>query len=71
MNTENAFMEMRGDREILIDGCSMLLEYNEEAVVLLLGKQKLKICGEKLCMDLLNESRMAVSGKIDSVEFLR
>ena len=69
MNSENTFIEMRGDREILIDGVSLLLGYSDKEIMLLLKKRKLRVSGSDLKMDLMNESRIAISGKIISVEF--
>ena len=67
---DDTFIEIRGNREVLVDGFTSLLQYSESEISVMAGKKRLSITGEKLKMDVMTEGKIAVSGIIGSVAFL-
>ena len=70
MTFDETFMEIRGNRTVLVDGFSCLTDYSEDVISFTAGKKKLKISGSKLKMDMMAEGKIAVSGVIKTVEFI-
>ncbi|MBQ7646913.1 MAG: YabP/YqfC family sporulation protein [Clostridia bacterium] len=71
MILDETFIEIRGNRTLLVDGFSHLLDYSEDEILFNAGKKKLKISGTKLKMDMMTEGKIAVSGTISALEFLQ
>ena len=69
MTLDETFLEIRGNRTVLVDGFSRLLDYGEDEISFRAGRKKLKISGSKLKMDMMTEGKIAVSGIIRTVEF--
>lgn len=69
MNDRNCFIEIRGNREVLIDGAESILEYSEEKIVILIGRLKLTIKGKRLNLLTMNEGRISVEGFIEALEY--
>ena len=65
-----AFIELRGNREALIEGCDLLKSYAENEILLSLDTVDLKIVGHKLVMEALADDRIAVCGFINSIEYV-
>lgn len=70
MNDNNCFIELRGNREALIDGVNTILEYSDEKIVILIKKLKIAITGKKLKLVTMNEDRISIEGIIDTVEYI-
>lgn len=70
MNDKNCFIEIRGNREVLIDEAEGILEYSEEKIVILLGRLKLEISGKRLNLLTMNEGRISVEGFIESLRYI-
>lgn len=64
-----AKIELTGNREISVDGCRGILEYNEGVVRLNLGNMIIKITGAGLTIPSMAAEQTTVTGSIASVEF--
>lgn len=65
-----AYIELRGNREALVEGCDLLKSYTENEIVLSLDTVDLKIKGKRLVMEALADDRIAVCGYINSLEYV-
>lgn len=64
-----ARMELTGNREISVDGCRGILEYDESTVRLNLGNMIIKITGTGLTIPSMAAEQTTVTGSIACVEF--
>lgn len=64
------FIEIRGKKEVLIDGMSTVLEYSDDRIVVYSEKSKIVIKGNELELLTMNEGRLSIQGKIIALEFL-
>lgn len=64
-----AKIEITGNREISIDGCRGILEYDESVVRLNLGNMIIKITGAGLTIPSMAAEQTTVTGSIACVEF--
>ncbi|NLB35871.1 MAG: sporulation protein [Clostridiales bacterium] len=63
-------IELAGNRQAVVEGCKGVLEYNENAIKLNLGKSIVKFVGIGLSMTSFRFEQAVISGNILSVEFL-
>ena len=68
--THEPFIEMHSNRELLLEGCQGILEYNENNVRLSCGKYSINISGKNLNLNNLSQTNIAVSGFFTGIEFL-
>ena len=61
--------EMAGNREIFIEGVSVLKRYDEDCVSLSLGKLDITICGRNLTLKNLADENILISGYLTSITF--
>lgn len=66
----NCQMEISGNREVVIDGCQGILEYDENVIKLATGKMSVKFIGRGLQIRVLTHSSAVVEGFITGIEFL-
>jgi len=62
-------IQIRGNREITIDGCTGLLSYEEENILLETKYCRINIIGRTLTLSNLTKSVLAIRGFIKTVEF--
>ena len=62
-------IQIRGNREIVIDGCTGLLSYAEDNILIETRYCRIKIAGRNLKLKNLSKSILAVRGFIQNVEF--
>ena len=62
--------EMNGNREIVVDGCKGILEYDENIIRLNTGKMITKFLGRHLNIKCLTPDSLVIEGFITSIEFL-
>ena len=62
-------IEISGTREVIIENHKGILEYDESHVLLAAKRHTIKVCGESLNIDAMNEIGIRISGKIGSVCF--
>ena len=67
---EGAYIELRGNSDLLIEGCEALLGYDENLISLQIGKQTLDITGRKMHMRYLSDKKIAISGYIKGVSYV-
>ena len=60
---------LRGRHELEITGCTGVLEYSHEKIVLSAGKEKLTVIGRQLELCDLYESVLYICGSIRSLEY--
>ncbi|MBQ8767020.1 MAG: YabP/YqfC family sporulation protein [Clostridia bacterium] len=63
-------IEMSGNREIIIDGCKGVIEYDENTIKLSLGKNALSISGDNLVINSFDSSVAIISGVICEIFFV-
>jgi sporulation protein YqfC len=67
---EGAYIELRGNTDLLIEGFEGLLGYDENLISLQIGKQVLNVTGRRLQMRYLSEKKMGISGYIKGVQYV-
>ncbi|GHU82386.1 hypothetical protein AGMMS50284_4170 [Clostridia bacterium] len=64
------FLEMKSNREVTIDGCKGILEYDKEIIRINTGSMVVSFKGRSLNIKCLTASSMIIEGFITSVEFI-
>ena len=62
-------IQIRGNREITIDGCTGLLSYEQEKIILETRYCRINISGRTLTLSNLAKNVLAIRGFIKTVEF--
>jgi len=62
-------IQIRGNREIIIDGCTGLLSYAEDNILIETKYCRIRIAGRNLTLKNLSKNILAVRGFIQNVEF--
>jgi len=62
-------IQIRGNREIIIDGCTGLLSYAEDDILIETKYCRIRIAGRTLDLKNLTKNILAVRGFIQNVEF--
>ena len=66
----NGNIELFGNKQIIVDGCKGVIDYNEDFLKLDLGKIILKVTGRNLVIDSYIYEQVDLKGEIVSVEFM-
>ena len=67
----SARVEITAGKRLLIDNHRGVLSYSEETVTALLPDGKLTVCGDRLQMKAMTDRQLLITGRIDSVEWMR
>lgn len=67
---KNCRMEIMGNRELCVEGCQGVLEYEESLIRLNLGQRQLQITGTGLSIRTLEKNYGEVEGLITAIEFV-
>lgn len=62
-------MEVSGNTEVVVDGCTGVLEYDETVIRLAGGKMNVKFTGRNLQIKVLTHDSAIIAGYILSIEF--
>lgn len=65
-----AHFEINGNREVIVDGCKGVLEYDETKVRINTGKMVTSFLGRRLTIKCLTSDSLIVEGFITSIEFI-
>lgn len=68
--TNCAHFEMNSNREVAIEGCRGILQYDENMIRLNTGKMVTSFCGRNLAIRCLTPDSLIVEGFITSIEFI-
>ncbi len=63
-------IEMLGNREMIIDGCKGVVEYDEAIIKLSLGEYVLSLSGDNLLINSFDNSVAVISGQICEISFV-
>jgi len=63
-------MEINGNTEAVVDGCSGILEYDTDVVRVRTGKQIVRFTGRGLTIKCLTADSLVVTGFLTGIEFL-
>ncbi|MBE6761297.1 MAG: hypothetical protein E7551_03330 [Ruminococcaceae bacterium] len=64
-----AQINLKGDREIIIDGCCGIIEYSDCLISINIGNSTLKVMGFDFIISDYSESNITVKGNIKNIEF--
>lgn len=62
-------MEINGNQEVIVDGCSGVLEYNTDVVRIKTGKLVVRFTGRGLVIKCLTADSLVVTGYLTGIEF--
>lgn len=68
--TMQSHMELNGNREAVVEGCSGVLEYDAGVIRVKAGKLVVRFTGRGLVIKCLTADSLVVSGFITGIEFL-
>ena len=63
-------IEMLGNREMIVDGCKGVVEYDENIIKLSLGEYVLSLSGDNLLINSFDNSVAIISGQICEISFV-
>lgn len=63
------YIEMKSNREVLVDGCKAILEYDQEIIRINTGNLVISFVGRGLNIKCLTVSSIVIEGFITKVEF--
>lgn len=67
---DEARIEMSGNREMIIDGCKGVVQYDETVIKLSLGEYVLSVSGDNLVINSFDSSVAVISGQISDISFV-
>lgn len=67
---QGVLIELNGNRELAVDGCRGILDYDMGLIRINCGKMVLKVTGRNLIIRCMSQDSMIVNGFILSVEFI-
>ena len=67
--TEESIIEVRGNKEIKIEGCKRILDFSQEAIKILTKRMSIKFSGRNLTIKCLTLDSLLITGFINSIEF--
>lgn len=70
MLSGSSHMELNGNREVIVDGCGGVLEYDCDVVRIKSGKLIVKFSGRDLNIKCLTADSLVVEGFITAIEFI-
>lgn len=70
MTDLGCYIEIRGNKEVLIDGMSTIIDFSQERIVVLVKNKKVAINGKKLSLITMNDQRISIEGIIKSLEYI-
>jgi len=62
-------MEINGNQEVIVDGCSGVLEYDTDVVRIKTGKLIVRFSGRNLVIKCLTADSLVVTGFLTGIEF--
>ena len=62
-------IEMLGNREIIVDGCKGVVEYDETTIRLSLGECVLSLCGDDMVIKSFDSEVAVICGRICGISF--
>ena len=66
---ENFFMEVEGDRRVVLSGCRGICTYTEECIALRTSFGVVSVYGQEMEMGCMTAEGATVTGKIQRIEF--
>ena len=66
---DSPHIELLGNREVTVDGCKGILEYDDGFIRLNMGKTVLRLTGRDLVISALSDRTAVIEGYILSIEF--
>lgn len=63
-------IEVISNRNVIIDGCDGIIDYDDERVSVKLGRIKADITGKKLRLKMLTENSAVIEGYIKNIEYI-
>ncbi len=63
-------IEMLGNREIVVDGCKGIVEYEENLIKLSLGDVLLSLTGNSLVITSFDNNIVVINGQIGEISFV-
>lgn len=63
-------IEVISNRNVIIDGCDGIIDYDDERVSIKLGRIKADITGKKLRLKMLTENSAVIEGYIRNIEYI-
>lgn len=70
-NSENAMIELFGNKRMLVIDCRCVVDFSEESVVLNLGDMNMRVKGDNLMISSFCYGQTDICGEIVSIEFER
>lgn len=63
-------IEVISNRNVIIDGCDGIIDYDDERVSIKLGRIKADITGKKLRLKMLTDNSAVIEGYVKNIEYI-
>lgn len=70
LHLNEAKIEMLSNREIIVDGCKGVVEYNENLIKLNIGELILGITGDEMLIESFDSGVTVIRGKLAEISFV-
>lgn len=67
----NMSLEIIGDSDVIVGGCTAISEYSDEKVILCGTKMRISVIGEQFELSAFADDVVKVSGKVSNIEINR
>lgn len=67
--TGGSLIELYGNRTVVVDGCDGIIDYDDECVVLRVGRLTVRLTGRGLRLKRLTENSAMIEGCISALEY--
>lgn len=67
---EDVNIELKGNREVIIEGCKNIAQYDENMIQVNMNKMSISFFGRNLEIKCLNYDSLVIKGFITSIEFI-
>lgn len=66
----NVHFEMNGNREVIVEGCRGILQYDENIVKISVKKMSVAFFGRNLSIKCMDVDSLVITGFVTSIEFI-
>ena len=66
---EDSILEIRGNKEIKIEGCKRILDFSQKVIKILTNKMSIKFSGKHMTIKCITSDSLLITGFINNIEF--
>ncbi len=63
-------LTIQSNKEIVVEGCKGIIEYNKDSIKISVGKMQMLFCGDDLTLKSLNPDNIVLTGNFKTIEYI-